>query len=124
MNRRSILQLLGASAIAPQTGVKAAASALGVSTAVAAPLLAENIGAPPSDDGWWDSPLQLAFEIKERSESREAYHGVPYPHMKSWGRGFRNMVAEHDAYILALYKHKMRRDEAFRARVISALGLK
>lgn len=123
MNRRSILALLGGAAVMPAVGVKAAASALGVETA----LLAgggnvEVAGCAPSAGGWWGTPLQIALDAKERVHHDMA-HSKPYPHMKSWGHGFRQMVAERDTTILMAYRQKMQEDSEFRDRVLAALGL-
>lgn len=123
MNRRSILALLGGAAVVPAVGVKAAASALGVETALLAGSGNVEIAeCAPSAGGWWGSPLQIAIEARERVHN-EMVHGKPYPHMKSWGHGFRRMVAERDAAILMAYRQKMQEDSDFRDRVFAALGL-
>ena len=123
MNRRSILALLGGAAAMPAVGVKAAASALGVETALLAGSgNVEVAGCAPSAGGWWGSPLQIALDARERVHHDMA-HSKPYPHMRSWGHGFRRMVAERDAAILMTYRQKMQEDAEFRDRVLAALGL-
>jgi hypothetical protein len=123
MNRRGILALLGGAAAMPAVGVKAAASGLGLETALVAgsgvPELVAG-GAPPSN-GWWGSPLQIAFDVKERV-GYKMERGDAYPHMKSWGRGFRQMAVERDEMILAVYRRKMENDAAFYEKVMAAFG--
>jgi len=123
MNRRSLLALLGGASVMPAVGVKAAASALGVETALLAGSgNVEVAGCAPSAGGWWGSPLQIALDARERVHHDMA-HSKPYPHMKSWGHGFRQMVAERDTTILMAYRQKMQEDSEFRDRVFAALGV-
>lgn len=127
MNRRSLLALLGGAVAVPSVGVKAAASALGVETALIAGALN---GPEPSGlastglngGGWWGSPLQMALDARERT-NHDMTHGHAYPHMKSWGHGFRTSAVERDNLILMMYRQKMQEDEGFRHKVLAALGL-
>lgn len=123
IGRRSILALLGGGAVMPAVGVKAAASALGVETAFVPDCSTGEIaGCAPKASGWWGSPLQIALDARERVH-HEMVNSKPYPHMKSWGHGFRQMVAERDAAILMAYRQKMQEDSEFRDRVLAALGI-
>jgi hypothetical protein len=122
MNRRGILALLGGAAAMPTVGLKSAASALGMETALVAGSSGEMVvPAPPSSEGWWGSGLQMAFDAKERAECAMRENRV-YPHMKSWGHGFRQMAAERDAMIMIAYRQKMQDDQSFREKVLAAFG--
>lgn len=124
MNRRGILALLGGAAAMPTVGVKAAASTLGVGQSLVAGSGAATIaGAPTPRSGWWGSPLQIAFDAKERAAYRLDRHDA-YPHMKSWGRAFRQSAVERDELIMTMYRRKMEEDHDFRDKVLSALGMK
>jgi hypothetical protein len=126
MNRRSLLALMGGAVTVPSIGVKAAASALGVETA----LLSGALDGPEpgayatglNSNGWWGSPLQMALDARE-STNHDMANGNAYPHMKSWGRGFRTSVVELDNLILMMYRQKMREDADFRERVLAAFGV-
>ena len=124
MDRRSILRLLGGAAVVPSVGVKTAAAALGVDTAIVAGAsgLVEPYGVPSPADGWWRSPLAISLNAKDDVDRAMASGQKPYPHMKSWGYGFRTMAAHHDQMILALYRAKMDADHAFRNRALRAFG--
>jgi hypothetical protein len=124
MNRRSLLALLGGAVVSPSVGVKAAASALGMTDALALngpKEVAHGIACSgPHSSSFWGSPLQIAFDAKEQARHHIG-HGHAYPHMKSWGHGFRTMVVERDFYLQNLYRHKMQEDAGFREKVLSAL---
>lgn len=121
MNRRSLLSLLGGAVAMPSVGVKSAATALGIEpAALTLSEVLEGAKTGPAVNGWWGSPMQIAFDAKERTRY-EAQHGVAYPHMKSWGHGFRIMQAERDNLILQVYRQKMEADTAFRDKVLAAL---
>lgn len=123
LNRRAILALFGGAAVAPAVGAKTAASALGLETALVAGSGINVLGAPaPMHDSWWGSPLQISMDARERTMSEMA-HSTPYPHMKSWGRGFRMMVSDKDNRILMMYRQKMHEDASFREKVLAALGV-
>jgi hypothetical protein len=125
MDRRSILRLLGGAAVVPSVGVKTAAAALGVDTAIVARAtgLAEPYGVPSPAEGWWRSPLAISLNAKDDVDRAMASGQRPYPHMRSWGHGFRTMAAQRDQMILSLYRAKMDEDHAFRNRVFKAFGL-
>lgn len=121
MNRRSLLGLLGGAVAMPSVGAKSAAAALGIDAAALAPSeVLEGAKLGPAVNGWWGSPMQIAFDAKERTRY-EAQHGAAYPHMKSWGHGFRIMQADRDNLILQMYRQKMESDTAFRDKVLAAL---
>lgn len=121
MNRRSLLALLGGATALPSVGVKAAAEALGVSNVVGLGSGAVEVaGLTPGLAGWWGSPLQIALDAKERAV-HDLQHGLAYPHMKSWGHGFRSSVVEKDHVLLLTYRQKMQEDASFRERIFAAL---
>ncbi|UXO93804.1 hypothetical protein Pan1_89 [Pseudanabaena phage Pan1] len=126
MNRRSLLALLGSATLTPSVSVKAAAEALGVSEAMS---LSSGLGnvevagiAPGSHGSWWGSPMQIMLDARERTQ-HEMANAKPYPHMKSWGHGFRSMVAQRDNLIMMAYRQKMQEDMEFRERVFRQLGV-
>jgi hypothetical protein len=124
MNRRGLLALLGGAVAAPSVGVKAAAEALGVSNVVGLGSGSlENVACAPSSGGWWNSPPQIALDAKERA-TQDMHHGRAYPHMKSWGHGFRSSVVERDHLLLMTYRQKMQEDASFREKIFAALGVK
>ncbi len=125
MDRRSILRFLGASAVAPSVGVKAAASALGVETAIVSgsAALPDVLPQEPGGNLWWRSPLSISFGAREDVDHWMRAGHLPYPHMKSWGHGFRSIVAQRDQTIMVLYRRKMEDDHDFRRSVFKALGL-
>lgn len=107
----------------PVVGVKAAASALGVDTALVAGSGALEACAPrPGRDAWWGSSLQIAFDAKERA-GYQMREGRAYPHMKSWGHAFRQAAVERDELIMIAYRQKMQDDQSFREKVLAALGV-
>jgi hypothetical protein len=123
MNRRGILALLGGAVAMPAVGVKAAADTLGVSNVVGLGSSgAEVAGCAPSSGGWYGSPLQIAFDAKERAQY-DLREGRAYPHMKSWGHAFRSSAVERDHLILMTYRQKMQEDSDFREKVLAALGV-
>ena len=123
MNRRSLLALIGGAAAVPSVGVKAAAQALGVSNVVGIGSgVAELTGTLADTGDWWGSPVQLAFDAKERA-AHDLLQGRSYPHMKSWGHSFRSSVVEKDHLILMAYRQKLQGDDAFREKVFAALGV-
>lgn len=124
MNRRGLLALLGGAAAMPSVGVNAAASALGIGSGPIGPdLIAGEGGNIPGSNGWWGSPLQIAFDAKERASYR-LERGDGYPHMKSWGRAFRQSQVERDELLMSMYRRKMESDASFYGAVMSTLGVK
>lgn len=125
MNRRNLLALFGGAVAAPSVGVKAAASALGVSDAVGIGSV-NTLGCEPcgasSFDGWWESPIRMAFDARRGAE-HSVNAGQAYPHMKSWGRAFRISAVQRDHYLMEMYQHKMSHDEMFRKAAMAAFGV-
>lgn len=125
MNRRSLLALLGGAAAAPVMGAKAAASGLGLDAATISGASAHELvaGIAGPSNGWWGSPLQAAFDAKERASYR-LDRGDGFPHMKSWGRAFRLSQVEREEVLLSLYRRKMESDAAFFEKAMASIGLK
>lgn len=126
MDRRSILRLLGGAAAVPSVGVKAAAAALGVETAIVSGSATLPDVLPQGGSNrnpWWGSPLSISLGAREDVDHWMRAGHLPYPHMKSWGHGFRSIVAQRDQTIMVLYRRKMEDDHDFRRSVFKALGL-
>ena len=66
--------------------------------------------------------MQLAFDAKERASYR-LDRGDAYPHMKSWGRAFRQSQVEREELIMATYRRRMENDASFHEKVMAALGM-
>jgi hypothetical protein len=123
LNRRGLLALLGGAVAMPSVGVKTAASTLGLDAAIG--VGSTDLGSPASPasaSGWWGSPLQIAFDAKERASYRME-RGQAYPHMKSWGHAFRQSAVERDEQIMLLYRRKMEDDQLFREKVLGVMGV-
>lgn len=126
MNRRALLKLLGGAVALPSVGVKTAASALGIPAAMAATpetydAISSGACAPVfNSHGWWGSAAETSLHARRAGRERVA-SGDAYPHMKSWGRGFRTIITEQDERIHALFIRRMERDSDFASKMLERL---
>lgn len=122
MNRRSLLTALaaltGSAAATPVIGAKTAAALAGVSLATNEPA-ASNGNFP--GEAFWKSGLSMRIDAAE-SASFAVSQGRIYPQFKSWGHGFRAIVAEREEMAIRKFKSDCVNDDGFWQKVAGLIG--